>query len=52
MNRRKFLVGAAGAGVLLAGVGAWLRPSAQGPCTMITSPGSNANCASTGPCAR
>ncbi|WP_430624197.1 DSD1 family PLP-dependent enzyme [Pseudomonas entomophila] len=30
MNRRKFLVGAAGAGVLLAGAGAWLRPSAQG----------------------
>lgn len=30
MNRRNFLAGAAGAGVLLAGVGAWLRPSAQG----------------------
>ncbi len=30
MNRRKFLAGAAGAGVLLAGAGAWLRPSAQG----------------------
>lgn len=27
MNRRKFLVGTAGAGVLLAGVGAWLRPA-------------------------
>ncbi|WP_442800032.1 DSD1 family PLP-dependent enzyme [Pseudomonas sp. AA27] len=30
MNRRKFLVGAAGAGVLLAAAGAWLRPGAQG----------------------
>lgn len=30
MNRRKFLVGTAGAGVLLAGVGAWLRPADKG----------------------
>lgn len=30
MNRRNFIVGTAGAGVLLAGVGAWLRPTDKG----------------------
>ncbi|MFR0687785.1 DSD1 family PLP-dependent enzyme [Enterobacterales bacterium AE_CKDN230030158-1A_HGKHYDSX7] len=30
MKRRNFIVGAAGAGVLLAGAGAWLRPSDNG----------------------
>lgn len=30
MNRRNFIVGTAGAGVLLAGVGAWLRPADKG----------------------
>lgn len=30
MNRRTFMLGAAGVGVLLAGVGAWLRPGDRG----------------------
>ncbi|WP_256587681.1 twin-arginine translocation signal domain-containing protein, partial [Pseudomonas sp. GW531-T4] len=30
MNRRNFLLGTAGVGALLAGVGAWLRPPARG----------------------
>lgn len=30
MNRRNFIVGTAGVGVLLAGVGAWLRPTDKG----------------------
>ena len=30
MKRRNFIVGAAGAGVLLAGAGAWLRPGDHG----------------------
>jgi len=30
MNRRKFIIGTAGAGVLLAGAGAWMRPADKG----------------------